>query len=292
MIQLYSTTYWLITIVPSAIVLLFAVWHSRTYWSLRLVAIAAAVNLLVLYGVRVIHCRGNGINAPGTPGWIIAPVFTLATFLSTVVMVLMALGYLSFVTGIQRRFSKSSLNLCLLIGVVACFALLGYIGFRAERPIYRPLDPKRSFHPDRPLSKLMTATLRPKRAVFIYGTPTVFEITLTNTGQRDIHLGGLPLQGLQFRPHVCLGLQRADGRDLSFGTDLTVPPDRAVLAPGSSLTFDFPPWLADSISKSRHQRDPRALGPGEYSAFAFFWIQQEGEFQRVLSDVVSFAVRE
>lgn len=290
MIPLYSSLFWIIHLVLSIAVFGFAIRFWR-YWSIRFVLAAVFINLAVLYAMNEIHQRDNGVNAPGTPVWLVVPVFTLGTFLSTVILALTSLGLLSFLPGGKRHGTRKD-NLFVGVGillVVVILAFLGYLSVVPQRP-REALNPQKTFYPEKPISTFLRVQLKPKQPVFPDGSGTQFEVTFTNTSDRDISLVGLPLDGLRFRPYIWLQQSR-DGRDLGYGTDLKIPKDRETLHSNESWTFNFPEQPRTRREEGGYYEDRWVLQPGDYDAFVAFWIERDGNYERVVSEPISFSVR-
>lgn len=258
---------------------------------MRFLVAAAILNVLVPYAVDEINRRGNGINAPGTPEWIVAPLIIVRFFLSSLVLVLASLSLLSFLPGGERRGSRRD-NLIVFASVALIGGSLVFVGFRTAVPPQprEPLDPEKTFHPEQPLSSLLRVELKPKKEVFPDGTEPQFEVTFTNISTRDINLSGLPLDGLKFRPYIWLQQMRG-GKDLSWGTDFKVPQEHELLRSGQKLTLDFPEHPRTGRREHSYHEDHQVLRPGDYSAFLAFWLERDGEFERVLSNVANFSVR-
>jgi hypothetical protein len=282
----------LIHFVLSLAVCVFA-FRWRHFWSVRFLLAAAVLNVFLLYAPWEVFQRANGVGARGTPVWITAPIFTLWPFLSTLVLCLASLALLSFLPGGERRGGRRD-NVIVLASVIVIGCLSTFIGFRsAAPPRHRePLNPEKTFYPNRPLSSLVSVQLKPKKVVVPDGSGTQFEVTFTNTSTRDINLTGVPFDGLKFRPYIWVQQMR-DGWDLSWGTDLKVPPEHELLHSGESWTFEFPeqPQMSRREKRSYYDEDRQVLKPGDYSAFLAFWLERNGDSERVLSNVADFSVR-
>jgi hypothetical protein len=263
----------------------------RKFWSVRFLLAAAILNVLILYAMDEVNRRANGINAPGTPDWLVAPIFLIGMFLPSIVLVVASLSLLSFLPGSRRRGSRRD-NLFVFAAVAVLGGLLACVSFRMHAPPQRreALNPEKTFYPKRALSSLLQVQFNPKQDVFINGTGTQFEVTFRNCTTRDISLGGMPFDGLRFRPYIWVQQMRG-GKDLSWGTDLHVPLEHDILRSGQTWTFDFPERPQTRRIKSDYDEDRQILQPGDYSAFLAFWLERDGEFERVLSNVANFSVR-
>lgn len=238
-----------------------------------------------------IHRRGQGVGAPGTPIWLIVPVFSLGNFLSTIILVLASLGLISFLPGGERRGTQMD-NLLVAVGTFLVVLLLAFVGYCSEIPprSSEPLSPQKTFYPERPISTVLRVQMKPKQSVFRDGTASQFEVTLTNASERDISLVGMPLDGLRFRPYIWLQQMR-NGRDLGYGTELNVPKEHEILRSNESWTFNFPERLRPCRDKSTYDEDRQVLKPGDYDAFVAFWLQKDGNYERVISAPITFTVR-
>lgn len=89
-------------IIPNVIMLGTSIFYSMKHKAFLLLALAAVLNLGIPYGQMVIFNRGNGINAPGTPAWI---VWTLGAFFVNQGTLILMLA-LAVAVGITRRTQK------------------------------------------------------------------------------------------------------------------------------------------------------------------------------------------
>ena len=80
--------YWAMIILPNFAILAFSLWKSAKYKPLVLIGLAALLNICMPLAQMIIFNRCNGINAPGTPEWIVWTVGGIFTNQGTIVLLL------------------------------------------------------------------------------------------------------------------------------------------------------------------------------------------------------------
>ena len=275
-------------IVPALIVIGIA-WWCRRYWSMRFWLAAAILYWLIPFGDRAIFNASNGSGIKrGPPAWLTSPFYCLSEVSWFLLLALLCLGLLSFHPATRWIDHARHRNSILLALVLSAVGTLGFFGWRETKlQKIAPLDPVTQFCAERPQATGLSVRLEAVQTTFRETDPQ-YRITLTNNSDADVHLNGLPVGRFRFHPNPYFTQRRDDGRQFSWGSELKFPRDDELLPPGTSRTVLFPEQLPHTKRYDLDRGDPFELTAGDYTAFVSFWLQEKGQFQRVLSNVIHF----
>ena len=250
---------------------------------------AAILYWLIPFGNRAIFNAGNGSGMRRfPPAWLTVPFYSLSEVSWFLLFALMGLGLLSFHPATRWIDTARHRNTVLLAVLLAVFGGLAFLSWKATKfQKIAPLDPVTQFHAERPQAMALSVRLEAVQPTFRETGPQ-YRITLTNNSDADIHLNGLPVGRFQFRPDPYFTNRRDDGREFFWGNQLKFPRDDELLPPGASRTILVPEIPRETNRYDLESGDPSELTAGDYTAFVSFWLQENGQFQRVLSNVIRF----
>ena len=146
-----------------------------------------------------------------------------------------------------------------------------------------PFDPEKSLYPEFPITRVLIVKHEPVRGYFAFGELPQFRVTFSNNSETVVDVSGTPIDGTRFRPYIFLHILREDGRDVGYGTDLIVATNVSRILPGSTFQIDFHGSNIVATRTEFYLHDPDILLPGKYQCYFQFWIDRQGEPERLLS---------